>query len=103
MGPALWHSLASSQGGSLGCVTELPPQVARGTWVALPAGKWVLSAGAGLTELVCTRRYAAGVSQSRWLCFWPDVKAQEIMPNQTVVLLLSGISMGHQLTLAMGS
>lgn len=35
-----------------------------------------------------------------WLCFWPDVKAQEIMLKQAVVLLLSDISTGHQLTLA---
>ena len=35
-----------------------------------------------------------------WLCFWPDAKAQEIMLKQAVVLLLSGISTGHQLTLA---
>lgn len=34
------------------------------------------------------------------LCFWPDVKAQEIMLKQAVVLLLSGISSGHRLTLA---
>lgn len=35
-----------------------------------------------------------------WLCFWPDVKAQEIMLKQVVVLLLSGILTGHQLMLA---
>lgn len=34
------------------------------------------------------------------LCFWPDVKAQKIMLKQAVLLLLSSISSGHQLTLA---
>lgn len=38
-----------------------------------------------------------------WLCFWPDIKAQEIMLKQVVVLLLSGVSRGHQLTLAQES
>lgn len=53
---------------------------------------------------ICCRGFAARPGQCSklpgWLCFWPDVEAQEIMLKQAVSLHLSGISMGRQLTLA---
>lgn len=65
---------------------------------------WGRSRRACLYMEVRCRGFAASPGQCLklpgWLCFWPDVKAQEIMLKQAVVLLLSGISTGHQLTLA---
>lgn len=40
------------------------------------------------------------LESARVAVFWPFVKAQEIMLKQAVVLLLSSMSMGQQLTLA---
>lgn len=59
----LWHSLDPPKGALSAARLSSPPWVARGMWIALPVGKQGLSAGAGLAELACTWRYAAGVLQ----------------------------------------
>jgi len=108
VGPALWHSLASSRGGFLGCAAEPSPRVAGSEGDAdcppcREAGikRWGRSRRAcPYTEVRC-RGFAARPGQCLklpgWLCFWPDAKAQEITLEQVVVLLLSGILTGHQL------
>lgn len=78
-----------------------------GTWIALSAGKRGLSSGQVSQSLSVHGGTLQGFHSQAWsvleavrLCFWPDVKAQEIMLKQAVVLLLSGISLGHRQTLA---
>lgn len=86
-----------SQGGSLSCATELPAMGSKGDVDCPPCGeagikRWGRSCRACLYMEICCRGFAARPGQCLklpgWLCFWPDVKAQEIMLKQVVVLLV---------------
>lgn len=102
------HALASPQG-LLQLHDRAPSVDSEGHTDCLPCGevgikRWGRSCRACLYMAIRCRGLAARPGQRwqlpGWLRSWPDVKSQGIVLKQAVALLLSGISTGHQLTLA---
>lgn len=102
------HALASPQG-LLQLHDRAPSVDSKGHMDCLPCGEvgikcWGRSCRACLYTAIRHGALAARPGQRwrlpGWLRFWPDVKTQGIVLKQAAVLLLSGISTGHQLALA---